>query len=105
MTAADPTPPDHPVSDHHDHAEGYCREAIRDLYLFLDRELSDAQAEAISAHLNECSPCFEAFDFEAELRIVIRSRVTAEMPEGLRDRLLSMLDSPEPPAGSSLTDA
>lgn len=88
-----------PSSAHaHEHAQGHCREAVRDLYLYLDRELSDDQMAAVQVHLHECSPCFEAFDFEAELRIVIATRARDEPPEHLRERLLAMLQSLDPPA-------
>jgi mycothiol system anti-sigma-R factor len=85
------------ASHEHEHAQGYCREAIRDLYLYLDQELSSDQMAAVQIHLHECSPCFEAFDFEAELKMVIASRARDEAPEHLRDRLLAMLQSLDPP--------
>jgi mycothiol system anti-sigma-R factor len=87
----------------HDHSEGshdsreYCRDAIRDLYLYLDQELSSDQMAAVQIHLHECSPCFEAFGFEAELRMVIATRARDEAPEHLRERLLAMLRSLDPP--------
>lgn len=87
------------VPEAHDHSQGYCREAIRDLYLYLDQELSAGQVAAVQVHLHECSPCFEAFDFEAELRMVIAARARDEAPEHLRERLLIMLQSLDPPAG------
>lgn len=78
----------------HDHADGYCTEAVRDLYLFLDGELDDHRMAAIRSHLEDCSPCFEAFDFEAELRIVISARVRQQaIPPEFQQRLLTMLDA------------
>jgi len=50
---------------------GDCDEALRTLYYFLDGELTPARRQAIQRHLNECSPCLEAFDFEAELKLVV----------------------------------
>lgn len=100
----DASEPKHPDDDRdgpeaHDHSQGYCREAIRDLYLYLDQELSADQMATVQVHLHECSPCFEAFDFEAELRMVIATRARDEAPEHLRERLLTMLQSLDPPAG------
>lgn len=78
----------------HDHSQGYCADAVRDLYLFLDAELDEGRMVQIRAHLEQCSPCFEAFDFEAELRIVVSTRAArSEMPEEFRARLLTMLES------------
>ena len=40
--------------------------------------------ETIQRHLDECSPCFEAFGFEAELKVVIARNCRDEVPESLR---------------------
>jgi len=66
---------------------GDCEDAVHRLYHFLDGELDDARRADIKHHLDECLPCLEAFDFEAELRIVIAQRCRDEVPEGLRDRI------------------
>jgi mycothiol system anti-sigma-R factor len=66
---------------------GDCEDAVHRLYHFLDGELDDARRADIKRHLDECLPCLEAFDFEAELRIVIAQRCRDEVPEGLRDRI------------------
>ena len=42
---------------------------------------------AIQKHLDDCPPCFEAFDFEAELRIVIASKCKDQVPETLVMRI------------------
>lgn len=91
------------TTDHtHDHthtAEG-CDEALASLYHFLDGELDDVRRDEIAKHLDDCSPCLEAFDFEAELRIVIAAKCTDTVPASLRSRLLSLFDEQAPqPAG------
>lgn len=68
-----------------------CREVVRELYLFLDGELTDAKRGVIQHHLDDCSPCLEAFDFHAELRTVIASRCRDEVPVELRQRILIAL--------------
>ena len=50
-----------------------------------------AAAQAIQQHLDECSPCLEAFDFEAELKIVIARCCRDQVPEGLRQRIADVL--------------
>jgi len=37
--------------------------------------------------LDDCPPCYEAFDFEAELRIVIARKCTEKVPESLKQRI------------------
>ncbi len=70
----------------HDHA-GNCEEALQELYSFLDGELTEHKRSQIQHHLDDCSPCLEAFDFEAELRLVIKHRCRDEVPESLRLRV------------------
>lgn len=69
-----------------------CNETLRELYLYLDGQLTEDDRLHIQQHLDDCSPCLEAFDFEAELRLVIRSRCCDQVPEGLRTRIAKALD-------------
>ena len=64
-----------------------CQEAIHTLYHFLDGELTEYRRIEIQTHLEGCMPCLEAFDFEAELRIVIARKCRDEVPDSLRERI------------------
>jgi mycothiol system anti-sigma-R factor len=64
-----------------------CGETIERLYTYLDGELTDERRKEIKEHLDECSPCLGAFDFEAELRHVIANRCKDHVPESLRQRV------------------
>lgn len=68
-----------------------CRDALETLYYYLDGELTDERREKIQHHLDECSPCLEAFDFEAELKIVIARHCRDRVPERLRLRVVMAL--------------
>jgi mycothiol system anti-sigma-R factor len=70
---------------------GDCEQALRTLYYFLDGELTQERKLAIQHHLDECSPCLEAFDFEAELKIVIARCCRDQVPERLRRRVADVL--------------
>jgi mycothiol system anti-sigma-R factor len=48
-----------------------CNETLRELDAFLDQELSEETRAAIHVHLEQCPDCLQAFDFHAELKIVI----------------------------------
>ena len=78
------------MTDQHDqhagHEHGNCDEALHELYTFLDGELTDDRRSRIRVHLDDCSPCLEVFDFEAELRIVIKQKCQEQVPESLRQR-------------------
>lgn len=71
--------------------DGYCRETIHQLYHFLDGELTGERRRQIELHLDDCIPCLEAFDFEAELRHVVASRCREELPRGLRERIAAAI--------------
>jgi mycothiol system anti-sigma-R factor len=71
--------------------EGDCNEAIKELYTFLDGELTLDRRTAIRAHLDGCHPCLEAFDFEAELRLVVSHHCRETVPESLKQRIAALL--------------
>jgi mycothiol system anti-sigma-R factor len=68
-----------------------CDDAVYELYTFLDGELTDDRRSEIRRHLDDCPPCFEQFDFEAELRQVIASKCKDTVPDELRRRIASEL--------------
>ena len=68
-------------------ADGNCDDALHELYGYLDGELTVERRTSIQRHLDDCPPCYEAFDFEAELRIVIARKCRDEVPESLRERI------------------
>ena len=65
-----------------------CAETMRELDIFLDGEISVEQRDAIRAHLDGCMDCLGAFDFHAELKMVIAAKCqNDEMPPGLLNRI------------------
>ncbi|MGH9063416.1 MAG: mycothiol system anti-sigma-R factor [Acidimicrobiales bacterium] len=74
-----------------------CGQVIHRLYHFLDGELTDDRRHEIRRHLDDCQPCLEAFDFEAELRQVIAARCRDRVPDGLRDRVAAAIRHEEGP--------
>ena len=72
-----------------------CNETIERLYHYLDGELTDERRVEIRRHLDECSPCLDAFDFEVELRVVIANRCKDHVPEALRRRVHDALQEEE----------
>ena len=74
----------------HDH-EVDCSDAVHTMYHFIDGEIDDARRVEIKQHLESCLPCFEAFDFEAELRQLIAQRCRDHAPEGLLIRIQETL--------------
>ena len=68
-----------------------CDDALTNLYQYLDREVEITSIEQIRAHLDDCSGCLRSFDFESRLRIVIRERLSEEVPFEFIERLREAL--------------
>jgi len=67
---------------------GDCNETLRELERFLDQELASDARHAVQNHLDACLDCLSAFDFHAELKIVISEKLRHEqVPDGLRARI------------------
>jgi len=75
-----------------------CQEAIGTLYGFLDGELTADRRLQIQHHLEECAPCFQAFDFEAELKVLIARKCRDEVPDSLRRRVADALRAEDVPS-------
>ncbi len=73
-------------------AEGNCDDALRELYGYLDGQLTDDRRAAIQRHLDDCPPCLEAKDFEVELRAVIAKKCRDTVPEQLKLRILGVIE-------------
>ena len=72
-------------------AEVDCDEAVRQLFSYLDGELTEERRREISVHLDDCAPCARAAGFEAELRAVIASRCKDRVPQSLVERIATAL--------------
>lgn len=65
-----------------------CAETLRELDVFLDGEISESQRDAIRHHLDGCMDCLGAFDFHAELKMVIHEKCNNdELPPGLLSKI------------------
>ena len=71
---------------------GDCTAMVSRLDHFLDGELTEERRTEIQVHLDACPSCFSAFDFEAELRVVVRTRTVTEVPPALAARIRSALN-------------
>ena len=64
---------------------------LQRLYSYLDGELTDDRRTNIQRHLDDCPSCFSAFDFEAELRIVVAAKCQTSVPTSLVERIRATL--------------
>jgi mycothiol system anti-sigma-R factor len=70
-----------------------CSEAVRQLYDYLDGELTEERRHEIAEHLDYCSPCSGAAEFEAELRHVIADRCRDRVPDSLLQRVADCIEA------------
>lgn len=68
-------------------SENDCAAMLARLYTYLDGELTDERREHIQHHLDGCPTYFSAFDFEAELRIIVANRLRSHVPPALVERV------------------
>ena len=69
-----------------------CEDALHELYGFLDGELTDEARQRIRHHLDDCQPCAEPYDFEAELRQIVRRKCQEQVPAHLVAKVRAALD-------------
>ncbi len=96
MTMSDSTFPDDPCA-----GSDPCRQAVAELYTYVDGELDDVTRATITKHLDDCSPCLEAFEFHDELKTVVAQKCRASVPDELRARILAAITAdPGDPAAT-----
>lgn len=84
---------DHHEEERSEPIEVNCSEAVHVLYHFLDGELTPERRLLIEYHLDACHPCLEAFEFEVELRQLIKERCREHVPDELIMRVKDLLAS------------
>jgi mycothiol system anti-sigma-R factor len=75
-----------------------CEKTLRELEAFLDGELTSEAKASIEQHLERCLDCLHAFDFHAELKMIIATKCrNDEMPAGLLSRIEECFGLPDLP--------
>ena len=69
-----------------------CLGAARQLWDFLDGELTEARVRDMRAHLERCGRCYPHFDFQRKfLDALAATRPDCDAPEELRARVVAAL--------------
>lgn len=69
-----------------------CREAVQQLWRLLDQELDTVERQSVDAHLEYCIHCCGELEFARELRGLLASQSTYDLPGDVRDRLDRFVD-------------
>lgn len=69
----------------------YCDETLKQIYEYLDGEMTWWRARQIRHHIDECPPCCDTFSFEDHFLRTVRTSLHEEPPPEMMDRLRSVL--------------
>ena len=71
-----------------------CKKTLERAYLILDGEtISVEERTQIETHLEECSPCYERYGVEIEVkRVIHRLRGSCTCPDELRAKITALLE-------------
>lgn len=68
-----------------------CEKALRQVFEFIDRELGEADHEAMHRHIATCKSCFSRVEFERKLKTKLgglrEEKATEQMSERVKDLL------------------
>lgn len=71
-----------------------CSEVLDHLYEYLDREMPDDDCEKFKEHFDECSPCFEKYGLEQEVKkLVKRCCGHDDVPTDLRSKVMGRIET------------
>jgi mycothiol system anti-sigma-R factor len=69
-----------------------CEHVLREIELFLDRELDATESKHIQEHLSECGGCLERKEFRVTLRKLVAKKCgPSAAPEELVSRIRALL--------------
>ena len=76
-----------------------CNAVVKELYTFLDGELTDGRRVQIEQHFTGCVDCHEVVEFHASLKMTISEKCREDVPDALRQRITDALFRAEPGSG------
>ena len=68
-----------------------CRDALEQLWPYIDAELDEAAQDQVRAHLARCSHCFPHFDFQRAFREFLAAHCRHAAPPELRRKIFMQL--------------
>lgn len=70
-----------------------CDDVLKQVWLFLDGELGEAEFEEIRVHITECGECGSRFEFQRRFLTLIEQKCQeGPLPDTLRQRLFKLLE-------------
>jgi mycothiol system anti-sigma-R factor len=75
-----------------------CRDAIEQLWAYIDQELDPGTSDQVRAHLERCQHCFPQYDFHRAFCEFLKAKCREEAPAELRRRIFMQLLKEEHPS-------
>ena len=73
--------------------ENICTECLHSLQLLVDGEASKEQEEYFTSHLDECIPCYNAFNVDKSVKEFIQKKIEKKLvPASLIDKIKSAIN-------------
>ena len=64
-----------------------CADFLDRIVYLLDNELDASEVAVVKVHLEECAPCFERYDVQRTIKMIVARSCTETAPDALRERV------------------
>jgi mycothiol system anti-sigma-R factor len=64
-----------------------CADFLDRIVYLLDNELEAGEVAVVKVHLDECAPCFERYDVQRTIKMIVARSCTETAPDALRERV------------------
>jgi anti-sigma factor (TIGR02949 family) len=70
-----------------------CEQALRQIFEYVDHELSEAEHATMERHLHTCQSCYSRAEFEARLKVKLGELKKDDPDATVHERIKSLLNS------------
>ncbi len=64
-----------------------CADFLDRIVYLLDNELDANEVAVVKVHLEECAPCFERYDVQRTIKMIVARSCTESAPDALREKV------------------
>jgi mycothiol system anti-sigma-R factor len=64
-----------------------CADFLERIVCLLDNELDGREVAEVKAHLEECAPCLQSYDLQAQVKALVARSCIEHAPDSLRQRV------------------
>ena len=64
-----------------------CADFLDRIVYLLDNELDANEVAVVKVHLDECAPCFERYDVQRTIKMIVARSCTESAPDALREKV------------------